>query len=165
MPDSKSDIRSNYPLPAFSYRVTVGGVVMSFSQVSGLTVQYEPVTYKHGLSYWSGAMILPGMRQPINITMQRGIINGRDEMGAWFKAANSDTSVANLFDADKNKRDIIVDLVRFEDSDTLMPVVRWTILKALPVKMDAPSFDATSNDVAIESIEFIAHGLQVDYNP
>jgi hypothetical protein len=31
--------------------------------------------------------------------------------------------------------------------------------------MDAPTFDANSNDVAIESMEFVAHGLQVDYEP
>ena len=52
MAESKSD--QAYPLAAYNYRVTVAGTTMSFSEVSGLAVEYEKVTYRHGLSFREG---------------------------------------------------------------------------------------------------------------
>ena len=48
MAQDKQDIKATYPLPSYNYRVTVGSDVLSFSEVSGLSVEHEPVTYKHG---------------------------------------------------------------------------------------------------------------------
>ena len=59
------------------------------------------------------------------------------------------------------KRDILIDLCD-EKGDA---VISWKVQDALPTKLDVPTFDANSNDVAIETMEFIAHGLRVDYNP
>ena len=45
MAQDKAYIAANYPLPAYNYRVTIDGIVVSFAEVSGLSVEYEPVTY------------------------------------------------------------------------------------------------------------------------
>jgi hypothetical protein len=39
------------------------------------------------------------------------------------------------------------------------------VLGAFPTRIDAPTFDANSNEVAIETVEVIAQGMNVDYNP
>ncbi len=58
MAQDKDQIKSSYPLPAYNYRVTVlrdgEALVLSFAEVSGLSLQYDPVTYKHGLSFALG---------------------------------------------------------------------------------------------------------------
>ena len=59
------------------------------------------------------------------------------------------------------KRDVVIDLC----DEFAKPVIRWKVKKALPTKMDVPSFDANSNEIAIETMELIAAGLQVDYEP
>jgi phage tail-like protein len=150
----KDEIKASYPLPVYNYRVTVGSSTLGFSEVSGLSVDYEAVTYKHGLSFSMGVKIIPGMRQPIKLTMKKGVIQGNDFFAKWIQDA-----YANPF---KNaKQDILVDLC----DETGKAVVRWKVQGALPTKLDAPTFDANSNDVAIESMELIAHGIQVDYHP
>ncbi len=159
MAQSKSDIAANYPLPVYNYRVTIMGEqkspTISFAEVSGLSLEYETVTYKHGLSYALGNKIIPGMRQPITLSMKRGIIKERDYLHKWI-----DKSYTDPFFSDQ-KRNIQIDLC----DEMGEAVIRWKVQQALPTKLEAPTFDANSNDIAIESMEFVAHGLQVDYNP
>lgn len=151
---TKQQIKDSYPLPVYNYRVTIGNTTMGFSEVSGLGVEYEPVTYKHGLSFVMGSKIIPGMRQPSKLTLKRGITKGGAFLAAWLKDVYNDPFK-------NNKKDILIDLC----DEGGEPVVRWTVIGALPVKLDAPSFDANSNDVAIETLELIAHEIKLDYNP
>jgi phage tail-like protein len=159
MAQDKDSIKSAYPLPVYNYRVTIlqdgASLVIGFAEVSGLSIEYEPVIYKHGLSFLIGHKIIPGMRQPTRITMKRGIVQSGDYLQKWL-----DNSYKDPFFTDA-KRDILVDLC----DETAVPIVRWQVQGALPIKVDAPTFDANSNEVAIETMEFTAHGLTVDYNP
>ena len=41
-------------------------------------------------------------------------------------------------------------------------VVSWQVINAFPTKLDAPTFDANSNDVAIESMELLADDVLID---
>jgi phage tail-like protein len=160
MAENKKHIKTKYPLPVFNYRVTIQSLFdkpfeASFAEVSGLSVEYEAVTYKHGLSFVMGNKIIPGMRQPLRITLKRGIVKSRDLLQQWI-----DKTYSNPFYMGA-KKDILIDLC----DEAAKPVIRWTVNKALPVKMDMPTFDANSTDVAIETMELIAAGLKVDYNP
>ena len=150
---------NDYPLPVYNYRVTINkdgdSVSFAVTEVSGLSMEYEPVTYKHGLSFVMGNKIIPGMRQPTKITMKRGIIQDRDYLHKWIHKTYSDPFYT------EGKRDILIDLCDAEGT----AVIRWKVQKAMPIKLDAPDFDVTSNEVAFESMEFIAHGLTVNYDP
>ena len=44
------------------------------------------------------------------------------------------------------------------------PTVSWTVQDAFPKKLDAPSFNASSNEVAIENLELMASNLIIN-NP
>jgi phage tail-like protein len=155
----KSVIKSTYPLPSYNYRVTVlkdgESLVIGFSEVSGLRVEYDPVSYSHGLSFKLGGRIIPGKRQGIRITLKRGIVKGDDFLQSWISSVYSDPFFATA------KRDILIDLC----DEVGTAVVRWTVTGALPVKLEASNFAADGNDVAIETLELVAHRLKVDYNP
>lgn len=147
-------IKDSYPLPVYNYRVTIGKDTLGFSEVSGLGVEYEPVTYRHGFSYVMGPKIIPGMRQTAKLTLKRGVAKGSTFLADWLK-----NTYANPF---KNaKQDITIDLC----DESGAAVVRWTVFGALPVKLDAPTFDANSNDVAIEMLELVAAEISIVYNP
>ena len=147
-------IKASYPLPVYNYRVTIGSQTLGFSEVSGLSVEYETVTYKHGFSFAMGAKIIPGMRQPTKLTLKRGVVQGSDFLAGWLR----DTYDNPFKNAEK---DIVIDLC----DEAGKPVVRWAVKGALPVKLDAPTFDANSNDVAIETLELVAHEIKIDYHP
>jgi phage tail-like protein len=151
---SSDEIKAAYPLPTYNYRVTIGGddsSVIGFSEVSGLSLEYEPVTYKHGLSFAFGSRIIPGMRQPIQVTLKRGVTRNNRFLYDWIRDTYSDP-----FSGDR-KRDIEIDLCDENGS----AVLRWTVRNALPTKLEAPAFEADSNEVAIETLELTAHGLEV----
>lgn len=159
MAQDKESIKSTYPLPIYNYRVTLyvdgEAEVMGFAEVSGLVMEYEPVTYKHGLSFVMGSKIIPGMKKPLQITLKRGVVKGNSYLKDWISNTYSDPFYSSA------KRDVVIDLC----DETAVPLVRWTVQGALPIKLEAPTFDANSNDVAIESLELIAHGLKINYDP
>lgn len=159
MAQNTNHIKSTYPLPVYNYRVAIQAdgdpIVMGFSEVSGLNIDYEPVIYRHGFSFVMGNKIIPGMRQPTRITLKRGIVQNSNYLQKWLNDCYK-----RLFSVNA-KRDILIDLC----DETGVPIISWHVQDAMPIKLEAPTFDANSNDVAIESMEFIAHGLTIDYDP
>ncbi len=153
MATSVEQIKTGYPLPVFNFRVRIEGETYGFSQVTGLRIQYDTVTYKHGLSWSEGAEEVIGLQQPVNITFQRGMVAKSSALLRWI------SNVHRSF-LGPPKRDVFIDLCD-EDGN---PVITWTINNAIPIKLDAPSFDANNNDVAIESMELKAAGVQITYH-
>jgi phage tail-like protein len=129
--------------------------VLGFSEVSGLSINYEPVTYKHGLSFLTGDKIMPGMRQPVKVTFKKGLTVYGDFLLAWFKRCSSGPWLPS------NRYDIIIDLC----DELGLPVIRWKLIKAIPTKFEAPTLTASSNETAIASIDLIAVELTADYHP
>lgn len=159
MAQSTETIKSTCPLPVYNYRVTIlddgNANVLGFSEVSGLFMEYEPVTYKHGLSFLTGVQIVPGMRQPVRLTLKKGLTRNGDFLQAWFNKCYSDAWSISY------RRDVIIDLC----DEKGLPVIRWKVKQALPTKLEAPAFAANSNEVAIISMDLIAADLEADYHP
>ena len=158
MAQPKDLIKASYPLPVYNYQVQIEGTTIGFSEVSGLNVDYQSVTYKHGLSFWMGEKIIPGMRQPVKLTLKKAVFlvkeNDDDFLIKWFQKV-----IANPLE--NTKKDIVIDLC----DELGKPVFRWKVQGAMPTKLDAPTFDSNSNAVAIETLELVAHNIDVDYHP
>jgi phage tail-like protein len=145
MSESKSDQR--YPLTAYNFRVTVAGTAMSFTEVSGLAIEYEKVTYKHGLSFWEGESIKSYRYDKyVPVTLKKGIVKGGKQLYDWIKAMDTRNLDISLCD------------------ETGIPVVSWHIAKALPLKLEAPSFQANANEVAIETFELMAARISIAHH-
>ncbi len=139
--------KANYPLPAYNYRVDVGGAGMSFQQLSGIAVEHGHVTYKHGLSFMEGESINQYYYEKFSsITLKRGTVNGIEYLHEWLKEGDVRPVDVSLCD---------------EAGD---PAVTWHIGKAVPVKLEAPSFDTGTNDVAVESLEVMAANVSVEHH-
>jgi phage tail-like protein len=146
-------IKSTYPLPAFHYRVEIDDMdPVAFTEISGLSIARETITYKDGLSCVQGAKRMPGMVSDIKFTMKKGIINADSKLYDWINS---------IYLTTVDKKNILISLM---DEKGEKPVVTWKVFNAFPVKLDAPSFNAKTNDVAIESLELMADDLKVEFN-
>lgn len=148
---STEDIKNSYPLPVYNYRVSIGADTLAFAEVSGLSIEYEPVTYRHGLSFYEGDLHMPGRQQPVNIRMSRGIMLKGDYLFQWINTVNLNKV---------EKEDISIDLL----DESGAPLITWQVVAAFPTKLDAPTFDAKSNEVAIETLELRASQVRITYH-
>ena len=159
MSQSTETIKASYPLPVYNYRVTIldgsSATILGFSEVSCLAVEYEAVTYKHGWSFMTGEHIIPGMRKPIQVTLKQGLTQNVSYLQKWLNKSYLEPWSKTV------KRDIVIDLC----DEKGLPVVRWKLKQALPIKLEAPTFTASSNEVAIISMTLIVADLETDYNP
>ncbi|MFK7787451.1 MAG: phage tail protein [Crocinitomicaceae bacterium] len=146
---TKDQIKSDYPLVIYNYRIDINGESISFSEVSGLELSFETITYKE--SYATGGkvgpniMYMPGQIQPVNISLKKGFVQGKS-IPVFYDWING--IQLNRVD----KRDIVVHLL----DETGNTIVSWTVIDSFPTKLSAPSFDASSNEVAIESMDLMA---------
>ncbi len=152
---SKEEIKTAYPLPVYNYRVEVGDQTIAFSEVSGLNIAFETKTYKES-PVESGApgprvMHMPAQATPTNITLKKGVVRGVS-VNTFYKWINA-TQINQT-----DKRDIYVRLC----DENGAPVISWKVINAFPTKLDAPSFTADSNDVAIEVMALMADGVTIE---
>jgi phage tail-like protein len=146
MAESRADVASRYPLPAYSFQVTVDSQTTSFSEVSGLAVEYETVSYRHGLSFREGEAILRWRStKSSQITLKKGVVAGKGVLYDWLAGKGTAAKAMEIGLCDEKG----------------VPVYRWRIARAIPVKLQAPTFAADSNDVAIETLELMATGISV----
>lgn len=172
---SKEDIQLKYPLPVYNYKVTVltgdltssstsffdtnfrnKASLISCTEISGLQMELDSVTYRDGLSFTSGFEILPSIPKEIHLSIRKGVTLDGDFLSEWMK-----TSYPSILSKSNSlrKRDLLIDLCDAAG----FPLVRWTVRKAMPLKLQAPSFKADANEVAFEQLDLIAHELSVEY--
>lgn len=138
---------SALPLPAYSFRATVGGQSAGFSEVSGLAIERDQVTYSHGLSHWEGeSLITYASKKHRQISLKRGVVAGDGSFFEW------------LVGADAEARPMELSLV---DADGA-PQVTWRIKAAIPIRMTGPTMSASSNEVAIDSLDVMVAGVSVE---
>lgn len=137
------------PLMAYSYRVAIATKTVGFKEVSGLSRQHETLTYQHGLSAWEGERLVKyHIDRPATITLRKATIT-------------PDVVFLHVWLETKLELPMTVSLC----GPRGVPWVSWRIARALPVKLTAPTFDASSNDVAIDTFEVMASGIRVDAVP
>ena len=137
-----------FPLPTYNYRVRIGSLTIAFSEVSGLSVQHEEIVYRHGLSESKGFILQRGFTKPVNISLKKGILIGPNQPG-MTRTLLQETFLSG------EKLDFEIELC--EESGT--PLVTWKVIGALSLKYEMPALQASSNEVAVESLDLVARKL------
>lgn len=136
--------RASYPLAAYNFRVFVGARMVSFAKVSGLSVEYKAVTYQHGLSFFEGEDLAKfAVDKFSEVTLERGVL------------PHDSTAAILEWLADRSPRVVEVHLCDAAGASVLV----WRLARAYVVKLTAPTLDARSNDVAIETLTLKAAGI------
>ena len=136
------------PVSSFSFGIEIEGVLSGwFSECNGMSMEREIEEYKEG---GSNDFIhkLPGRIKFSNITLKRGIAEA--ELWDWFQSG--------LYDGKVKKVNLTILLFDFNRQQ----LRRWNLRDVYPVKWTGPEFKVDSNQVALETVELVHHGLHVE---
>ena len=136
------------PSRAFNFRLEIDGVELgSFAEVSGLSSNVDAVEYREGTDHTTTRK-LPGLRKYANITLKRGFTTNR-ELWLWYR---------NIQNGIADRRNASIIQMDEESND----VVRWSIENAWIRQIEAPTLNASGNEVAVESVEIGYEGLTLE---
>ena len=136
------------PYFGYNFAVELDGITrMGFKGATGLDSSTTATKYREGTDPTLAQRQLPGLLSHSAITLTRGITNDRalwdwrDDI-AKGKATRHDISIIMRDDLGEEQ-------------------IRWNIRNAFPSKWSGPGFDATSDAVAIETLELTHEGVEV----
>lgn len=136
------------PFRGFKFRVQIDGIQRAgFREVSGLDSATDSVDYREGDDKTVTISKLAGLKKFANITFKRGITDDLD-LWKWRKQVMD----GKIKDARKNGSIVLMD-------DEGNDVAQWDFREAWPVKWTGPTFNATANEVAIDTLEITHEGL------
>jgi phage tail-like protein len=133
------------PFLSYNFIVEIDGIARAgFREASGLDSSQDPVEYREGTDAFTSRKV-PGMVKYGNITLKWGT-TGDQELLKW-RQKSADGKVQR-----RNGSIVLLDGAGQEQ-------VRWNFHEAWPTKWTGPSFNATGNEVAIETLELAHEGL------
>ncbi|HRI62603.1 MAG TPA: phage tail protein [Polyangium sp.] len=154
---SAGEIKTAYPLPSYNYRVEIGNDTVSCTEISGLNIKFDTTTYKESPSDTKKAgpvvMYMPAQATATTLTIKKGVVRVASlaKLYQWIKTVKTNQV---------EKKEIYIRLLDEEGK----PVITWTVVNAFPTQLDAPTFSATSNDAAIESMTLMADDVLISEN-
>jgi phage tail-like protein len=138
----------NDPYSAFNFLVEIDGVtVAGFSEASGLTSESDIIEYRVGAEDFT-VRKLPGLKKFPQISLKRGFTDSK-ELWAWRK---------KVLDGKTERQSGSVVLL----NEARQPALRWNFREGWPNKWEGPTFNAKTNEVAIEHLEIAHEGLALE---
>jgi phage tail-like protein len=136
------------PFTAFNFLVVIDNVSEAgFSECSGITMETDPVEYRNG-SEDITVRKLPGLKKFGNITFKRGFTKDK-ELWEWRK---------KVLDGKTERQSGSITLL----NEAREAVLRWNFREAWPRKLDGPSFNGKNNEIAIETLEIVVEGVEME---
>lgn len=134
-----------YPHGRFRYKVEIDGLdAGGFSEVTGFDASIDVIEYREG-DMVTTPMKLPRLKKYGNITLKQGLA---DSMVLY------DWLIAGV-DGAVQRKTITITLLDEEEA----PAASWQVINAWPMHYTAPDFNATSSEVAIETLEIAHEGM------
>lgn len=137
------------PFRSFNFIVDLGDAAAAgFSECNGLSSDGDAADYREGTDFAQTVRKLPGLRKYSNVTLKRGMTQN-DALFNWYR---------NIVNGIPDRRNVTITLMNEERTE----VIAWTLENAFVNKYEANSFNASSNDVAVETIELVHEGLTME---
>jgi phage tail-like protein len=134
------------PFHGYNFKIEVNGITRAgFREASGLDSAQDPVEYREGTDK-STAQKRPGRHTQSVISLKWGVTDDA-ELWAWRKK-----SIDGMIER-RNGSIVLCD-------DTGEEKVRWNFVDGWPTKWTGPTFNATGNEVAIETLEIAHEGIK-----
>ena len=136
------------PYRGFNFEVQIDNTaVAGFRECGGLSFTTDPVEYREGTDVPLHVRKLTGLCKFANIMLKRGITQNV-ELWNWYK---------NVLNGKEDRRNGAIVL----HDEQHKPVVRWNFENGWITKWEGPAVNATSNDVALESIEIAVERVEL----
>jgi len=146
MPVTADDIAKQYPIPTYRFIVTLGDEQVPFTSTSGLDINFDTIEYRDGTGH---SYKMPGQRQVPNITLSKGVFPGKNVLYEWVNSIQLNQV---------EKKDIMISLTNEAGTEVL---VSWNVSNAFPTSLTSPTFDATSNEIAVQQITLMADRVTI----
>lgn len=147
-------VRRDEPYPSHNFQLIVNGisddgaaVSGSFTEITGLELAINVIEYRNG-SEGTTVRKIPGLHTQTNLVCKRGT-TGDTEFFEWIQSA---------VEGDVQRAEGAIILNDAQQSE----VMRWTFAGGWPCKYSGPSFNATTNEVAFETLEICIEELRLD---
>jgi OOP family OmpA-OmpF porin len=146
------------PFPAFHFAVEINGVAYPFKSVSGLKIETSVVELEEG-GFNATTRKLIGRTKFPNIVLKKGVLSGDSDLYKLKLRNMKDTAAS----ASSSTTSAWVTPDRFSGTVTQMGPegsnIKWFFSGAFISKWEGPDFDATKNEISVESIEISHNGL------
>jgi phage tail-like protein len=141
--------RRNDPYLNFNFLVELGGgIVGGFSEADLPAGRIEAIAYREGSDRTSAARLLPGRVEYGPLVLRRGFA-GDPALFEWWREVR---------DGGPDPRNVSVVLL----DEQRQEVGRWNLRNAWPSKWSGPAMNAKGSDVAIETLELVHEGIELD---
>jgi phage tail-like protein len=141
--------KRNDPYRAYNFSIEIDGIARgAFSEVSGLTAEGDSQDYREGTDLQQNVRKLVGLRKYTNLTLKRGYTQD-NSLWQWY---------GNIMNGQPDRRNVTIVLM----NEARDPVLRWHAENAWINKIEGPSFKASGNEVAMESVELVHEGLTIE---
>src|SRR3954468_12049419 len=136
------------PYRGFNFEVQIDNTpVAGFREAGGLSFTTDPVEYREGTDVPLHVRKLYCLRKFANVTLKRGFTKSH-ELWNWYK---------NVLNGTEDRRNGAIIL----QDEKHNAVLRWNFENAWITKWEGPALNATSNDVAIESLELAVERVEL----
>ncbi|MBD5532870.1 MAG: phage tail protein [Lachnospiraceae bacterium] len=133
------------PYGKFRYKVEIDGLEAGgFSEASGFDASIDVIEYREG-DMVQTPIKLPGLKKYGNITLKQGVADSM-VMYEWMIAG---------VEGEVERKTITITIL----DETETATASWQVINAWPTKYTAPDFNATSSEVAIETLEIAHEGM------
>lgn len=119
-----------------------------FQEVSGLEIEAQPLSYRHGNSPVFSDINMPGMVKNSAVTMKKGVFAKDNSFWDWYNKIKMNTI---------ERQNVVIKLLDEKGN----PTMTWTLNNAWPTKISSTDLKSDGNEVAIESIEIMHEGLTI----
>lgn len=134
-----------YPFKKYNYRLEIDGIDQAaFSEVSGFDASVDVIEYREGTETINSPRKMPGLTKYGNVTLKWGMSESLS-FYEWVSGISSgETGTAE---------DRVKDITIYLQDDAHNDIANWTFFNAWPCKYTAPDFNASSSEIAFESVE------------
>ena len=152
-----------YPLTKMNFLVSVpdlSGALAAFSEVTGIEASVDVVQFRQGNAHSLAPVKIPGLVKHGNITLKMGYTIGNG-FKQWIKECISETRGAIP------RKTVTIELLDIREKapdtayESTQGEVTWFLKEAWVCKYSGPDLNASTSEVAIETVELAYEELTV----
>jgi phage tail-like protein len=163
-------INHYYPLTKMNFLVTVGstGGEAAFSEVTGIDSTVDVIEFRQGNAASLAPIKIPGLVKHGNVTLKYGITKD-STFKTWVMNCVNEVRKPSSDAARGFKReDLVIELMDITDGSPdkihttkVTGALMWVLKKAWVTKYTGPDLNASTSEVAMESVEIAYEELTI----
>ena len=151
-----------YPLTKMNFLVSVDEVngVAAFNEVTGIDASVDVIEFRQGNSSSLAPVKIQGLVKHGNITLKMGYTKDQD-FKTWIQNCVSEHR------GETPRRNVTIELIDISDGapqaiqETVTGTLTWILKDAWVCKYNGPDLNASTSEVAIESVELAYEELTI----